>query len=108
MNAHAPPTLPLPNWPALMGLELALAYTQLGESSFRFLTRKRGVAPVDPDGLTVTRWARADLDRLIDSLPRRGAPMAADGPQADESSMDTGLPDAAQLALQRARRRGKR
>lgn len=91
----------LPDWPVLMGVDLACAYTQLGEDSFRFLARKRGVKPVDCEGLGVTRWRRADLDRLVDSLPHRGAEMAATAPSANDADDDS----AAQRALEKARRR---
>ena len=90
----------------LMGLDYALAYTQLSESSFRFLARRRDVAPVECEGLTITRWRRADLDRLIDSLPRRGAPIGTDAP--DLSAAESDGQDAGEMALARARRRSRK
>lgn len=77
MTRHAPPAVPMPGWPALMPIDLACAYCQMGADSFRLVTRRHGIEPVDT-GLAMTRWRRLDLDRLIDSLPARGAEMSAD------------------------------
>jgi hypothetical protein len=89
---------PIPNWPVLMTTEVACAYVSLGEQSFRFITRKRSVSPVDCEGLAVTRWRKADLDRLVESLPVRGAQVLIDGANDD---------NAAELALARIRHRAK-
>lgn len=106
---RAAPHIVLPDWPGLMDLDYAMAYTQLAEGSFRYLAKAKGVAPVDAAGLGVTRWARADLDRLIDSLPRRGVPMAQDGANDASGPAPAADPEqAAQAALNAARKRIKR
>ena len=86
----------LPNWPALMTTEVACAYVSLSEQSFRFVARKRRVVPVDCDGLAVTRWRKADLDRLVESLSARGTNIGPVGANDDS---------AATQALQRIQRR---
>lgn len=95
--AGQPP--PLPAWPALMATDVACAYLSMGEASFRFLVRARQIAPVECAGLALVRWRKSDLDRLIDSLPARGA----------EIPPDSAPPvDLAQAALERAKRRATR
>ena len=99
-------------WPALLTTELACAYVQLSEASFRFLAKRRGVKPADIAGLAVTRWRKADLDRMIDSLPTAGDQMPpqepANGPGA-ASELPAHDPAAAALAkvAQRARKAGR-
>lgn len=88
----------MPAWPALLTTELACAYTTLSESSFRAFVKLNHVEPRECAGLAVTRWRRADLDALIDSLPARGAEMTPDAPPAA---------DPANIALERARRRAR-
>lgn len=87
---------PLPNWPVLMTTEVACAYVSLGEQSFRFITRKRSVFPVECEGLAVTRWRKSDLDRLVENLPVRGEKIGPIGANDDT---------AAAQALQRVQRR---
>lgn len=87
----------LPNWPALMDLELACAYTQLGETQFKALSACYNVAPRDLGAIRGVRWRRVDLDRLIDSLPARGEPSPAAATE-----------DPAQAALLRVRKRAAR
>lgn len=96
-------------WPALMTTEIACAYVQLSEQSFRWLAHNRGVKPADCAGLAVTRWRRADIDRMIDSLPERGAEMAAQEP-AQDTDATTLAPanDPAAAALARAQRRARK
>jgi len=77
-----------------MTTEVACAYVSLGEQSFRLITRKRSVLPVDCEGLAMTRWRKADLDRLVEGLPVRGAHVLIDGANDD---------NAAELALARIR-----
>lgn len=86
----------LPNWPALMDVDLARAYCgELCEASFHALAARNNVAPVDM-GMRVTRWRKSDLDRLVDRLPARGDPK------------DTApVVDLAEQALERVRRRAK-
>lgn len=99
MTRLAGQTPTLPAWPALMATDLACAYLSLGEASFRFLARTQKVDPVECAGLALVRWRKTDLDRLIDSLPARGAEMAPDSaPPVDP----------AQTALERANRRAAR
>lgn len=87
----------LPNWPAMMDLELACAYTQLGETQFRALSARYNIAPRDLGEIRGVRWRRGDLDRLIDMLPARGEPSGA-----------VAVPDPAQVALERVRKRASR
>ena len=98
MSRAAPPPVVMPAWPALLTTELACAYTTLSEASFRAVAKLKGLEPRDVAGLAVTRWRRADLDALIDSLPARGAQMPADAPPAA---------DPVDLALQRVKRRAR-
>lgn len=98
MSRQAPTDFTVTAWPALLTTELACAYTCLGEQSFRYLTRRHAVEPVECGGLAVTRWRRSDLDRLIDSLPARGAQIPAEPANA---------PDPAAAALARAKARAK-
>lgn len=67
MNAAA-----LPHWPALMDAETAGAYLGLCASSFRILAAQKGVKAVDI-GLRAVRYRKADIDRMVDSLPLRDA-----------------------------------
>lgn len=82
----------LPDWPALMSVELAAAYVGLSPDSFQALAARKGLRAVDL-GLRALRWRRRDLDALIDRLPVRGerAPLPA--------------PDLADQALQLVARR---
>jgi hypothetical protein len=96
---HAPQDMTVTAWPALMTTDLACAYTQMSEASFRFTAAKFGVSPVDT-GLAMTRWAKIDLDGLIDRLPRRGAQMPADPANTED-------PGAAALARAKARLHAK-
>lgn len=87
----------LPDWPALMDLELACAYTSLGQGQFKALTAKYEIAARDLGRLQGLRWRKADLDRLIDMLPARGEP-----------SVEVASQDPAQAALERVQRRANR
>jgi hypothetical protein len=89
----------MPSWPALLPIDLACLYCQMGADSFRFFTRQHGVVPVDT-GLTMTRYRRSDLDRMIDSLPARGAEMRPEAHANDPPPVDD-----ADEALARAERR---
>lgn len=102
MSRGAPSSPSLPFWPALLTTELACLYVQLSEGRFRMMARRHGVEPRDCDGFSVTRWRRSDLDRLIDSLPARGAEMHL-GAHAN----DLPAADPAGEALARAERRAK-
>lgn len=67
------------DWPALMDEETARAY--LGgccTKTFALYQRRGGLKPVNTFGVRVTRFARADLDLLVDSM-RRAAATSADG-----------------------------
>jgi len=99
MSRAAPQDAPLPHWPALMTTELACAYTSLARGSFQLLASKHGVLPVECAGLAVTRWRRADLDRLIDKLPARGAEMEPEGQPANDPAEEA----LRRAALRRAR-----
>lgn len=103
MTKHAPADFNISAWPALLTTEMACAYTQLSEASFRFAARKHGVAPVDFGGLAVTRWSKSDLDRMIDSLPRRSAEMPSEPANTPVPEPD---PGAAALARVKARAKG--
>jgi hypothetical protein len=108
MGKHAPEPM-IPAWPALLTTELACAYSQLSDHSFRWLAHQHGLKPVECAGLAVTRWRRTDLDRLIDSLPAKGDQMrpgeAESGAGATQPSLST---DPAADALARAARRASR
>lgn len=99
MTRAAPSEFTVTAWPALLTTELACAYTQLSERSFRLFAAKYGVSPTDCGGLAVTRWRRSDLDRLIDSLPAKGEQSPHDEP--------AGGRDPAELALEKAKRRAR-
>lgn len=105
MSRPAPVEPQIAAWPALLTTELACAYTCLGEMSFRLLARKGDVQPVECGGLAVTRWRRADLDRLIDSLPARGAEMRPQ--EASGGASAAAVADPAAEALRRAARRAR-
>lgn len=99
----------LPDWPALMSIEIACDYLDLSATSFRFLTRMAGVRPVDCHGLALARWRRADLDRMVDSLPPRGGPSAApDSATPHNDAPEADLTMQAAQALERVRRGLKR
>lgn len=59
---------PLPNWPLLMTTSLACRYLSLDEDSFQHLANASDVRPVEL-GLSVIRWRRNDLDRMIAKFP---------------------------------------
>jgi hypothetical protein len=99
VSRQAPIDFTVTAWPALLTTELACAYVCLSVASFRFLAAKLDVSPVECGGLAVTRWRKTDLDRLIDSLPARGAEMTV------EPANST---DPAAAALQKVLRRAKR
>lgn len=108
MSRHAPEPM-IAAWPALLTTDLACAYTQLSEQSFRWLAHQRGVRPTDVAGLAVTRWRRSDLDRMIDSLPARGDEIASQ--EADSGASATTAPtvaDPAAHALARAAARARK
>lgn len=88
----------LPFWPALMDLEIACAYTQLGETQFKALTATYRVAPRDLGAVRGLRYRRSDLDRMIDMLPARGEP----------SPVEVAPLDPAKAALDRVHRRAGR
>lgn len=99
----------LPDWPALMSIDVACDYLDLSATSFRFMARMAGVRPVDCHGLALARWRRADLDRMIDSLCPRGGPSP---PATEAEAQDDSPPDdpamLAARALERVRRGLKR
>ena len=68
---------PLPNWPILMGTELAARYLSMDENSFALMMRREGVRPVEL-GLSMIRWRRTELDRLVADLPSASAMPAGD------------------------------
>jgi hypothetical protein len=108
MGKHAPePTIAA--WPALLTTELACVYTSLSEQSFRWMAHQHGVRPTECAGLAVTRWRRNDLDRMIDSLPAKGAEIEPqDGPIAPAGTLPSPNTDPAADALARAARRARK
>lgn len=67
------------DWPALMDEETARAYLGgMCAQTFALIRRRGGLKPVEPFGIRVTRFARVDLDRLIDTM-RQAAAICADG-----------------------------
>ncbi|GGL48087.1 hypothetical protein [Caulobacter rhizosphaerae] len=88
----------LPDWPAMMDLELARHYCGgLGEKPFRALAAANGVTEVDLGPLRGLLFKRADLDRMIDNLPTR-----QDGDATDDRATTR---DPAAAALQKVRQR---
>jgi hypothetical protein len=96
----------MPDWPAMMELEMALAYTRLGEDSFRSLLSRHGVRAVDL-GNSLVRWRKADIDAMIDRLPLRQPRLGRDSP-ASSAGADAPIQDPAAAALDRARKRTRR
>lgn len=80
-----------------MDEEMAAAYFTLSPASFRAVTARAGVQPVDL-GLARLRWRKVDLDRLIEGLPARGAAAVVDL---------AGDADALTAALRNVRTRGQ-
>jgi hypothetical protein len=101
MSKLAPEHVVIAAWPAQLTTELACAYTSLSESSFRLWAARYGVHPVECGGLAVTRWRLADIARVIDSLPDRGAEMPAEPGHAQEPE------DPAVAALARVKKRAR-
>ena len=62
----------MPNWPELMDLETASSYLSLSPSSFKVVSGRADVRPVDL-GLRLLRYRKLDLDRMVHSLAGRGA-----------------------------------
>lgn len=92
----------LPNWPSLMDLELARHYCGgLGEKAFRALAAAHSVHEVDLRPLRSLLFRRADLDRMIDSLPTKGKP-------DEDTTLATHDPAAAALNRVRQRATGRR
>lgn len=87
----------LPDWPAMMDLDLACAYTQLGHTQFKALSAKYKITPRDLGAIRGVRWRRSDLDRMIDMLPAQGEPSGEIAPK-----------DPALAALDRVQRRASR
>lgn len=80
------------------------AYLMMSEASFRHVTRRRGVAPVDFGGLSLQRWRKSDLDAMLASLQVVVDTSAGPGgPSPPPLANDPGLE-----ALERARQRGRR
>lgn len=95
------PSLTVTAWPALMDEDLACAYLCVSRDTFRVMCGHAGVRPVDPFGLRMARWRKADLDAMVDSLPLRGA-------SSGEPAAAPTAPSAAEAALERAMRRNRR
>lgn len=88
MPAGRPPLEPMPNWPALMTTDLAARYLSVDEHSLRMVALSHGVGPVDLK-VDLERWRRADLDRLVRSLPMRSpSPPRRDPPTTCISDAD--------------------
>jgi hypothetical protein len=64
-----------------MDISTAAAYLRLGRRSLLRLLARENVQPLQL-GLRLRRWRRADLDHLLERLPR--SPGAADGPAGDD------------------------
>lgn len=89
----------LPHWPALMDEDRAAEYCgEISVPTFKAMTARYKLQPVDM-GARLLRWRKADLDRMIDSLPARGAPSPPEAANAPES-----FDDAVRKAEKRARR----
>jgi hypothetical protein len=61
-----------PGWPALMGVEMAAAYLDMGANSFRALARAHGVRQADLGQTALARWKRSDLDAMLAGLAAKG------------------------------------
>ena len=97
----------LPDWPALMDVELARLYMGgMSVSVFHGLANQHGVRPVDL-GRRLSRWKKADLDRIVDSLQARGADLRVVEP-AEADSVATAADRALERVAQRAAQRGRR
>src|SRR5579872_5161663 len=59
---------PLPNWPILLTTELAARYLSIDENTFAMLAETSNLEPVDL-GVSLIRWRRSELDRLVAKLP---------------------------------------
>lgn len=100
---HARARRDLPFWPALLDEELGAAYLSVGRSTFQGVVARAKINPVDM-GAEVVRWRRVDLDRLIDSLPPRGAMVEPQQPVNDPHPASA-FDDALAKASRRAGRR---
>ena len=78
----------LPHWPALMDRDTACTYLSLGETAFAALTARYKVAAVDLGPLRGVLWRKADLDAMVDNLPRRGEPCATEAAPSLQSAED--------------------
>lgn len=107
MTKHSPEMV-IAAWPGLMTTETACAYTSWSEDSFLYLAAQCGVRPVECADLRGTRWRRSDLDRMIDSLPEKGAPKP-DGAARDGSAAAAAVAnDPAAAALEKAAQRARK
>ncbi|WP_174301406.1 hypothetical protein [Caulobacter sp. S45] len=94
----------LPDWPAMMPIELAHQYVGLGRDLFLGLTARYQVRPVDV-GARRSVWKRKELDELIERLPH----IDSDLPGAASSPQPEAPEDMAAAALERFRsKRGRR
>jgi excisionase family DNA binding protein len=75
-----------------MSTAMAARYLSLDENSFALLTQREGVRPVEL-GLSMVRWRRTELDRLVSALPT-----ASTRPIKDAASED---PDRAEFIAKR-------
>lgn len=107
MTKHAP-ELVIAAWPGLMTTELACAYTSWSEESFLYLAARSGVRPVECADLRGTRWRRVDLDRMIDSLPEKGAPKPQEAAGEGPATTPPATHDPAAVALEKAAQRGRK
>jgi len=91
----------MPDWPTLMGIEMACAYLGgMSEATFKAIAAK--TPPVDFSGIRLRRWRRADLDLLVAELPA----VDREGRGARQSRAESPPPiDLAAVALERAGRK---
>lgn len=64
----------MPGWPALLTVDLARAYLQLGEDTFAEERRKPYFPKAIQLNAKVVRFARSELDEVILQMPRQQKP----------------------------------
>jgi hypothetical protein len=68
-----------------MDVSTAGAYLSLSEHAFKVVTARADLRPVNL-GLRLQRYRRADLDKLLKSLPVAGPALDADTAAADQAA----------------------
>ena len=93
----------LPDWPAMMPIDVVEAYTTLGRDLFLGLAARKGLKPVDLGARRIV-WRRREIDAFIDQLPALdsyGEDIASSREKPTEAAI--ALIDPEEAALQRVR-----